>query len=145
MESRPGDKQRFTGEVLIQDLVAGRLDKDINVYLVSFQPGALTHWHRHQDSQVLYIVSGVGRIGSAGQNLEDGQQESFEITPGEIVLTDSLEWHWHGAGPDHEMTHIAISPTVSPELLEAHYQEDWSREVSIDEYNLKNQQTGQES
>jgi quercetin dioxygenase-like cupin family protein len=47
MISRRGDAERFTGEVLIQDLVTGRFEKDINVYRVRFQPGALTHWHRH--------------------------------------------------------------------------------------------------
>jgi hypothetical protein len=45
-----------------------------------------------------------------------------------------LEWYWYGAGPDQEMNHMAINPTVSPELLEDHYQKDWSREVITDEY-----------
>jgi quercetin dioxygenase-like cupin family protein len=143
--SRPGEDQRFTGRVLIQDLIAGRFEKDINVYRVRFQPGALTHWHRHPGGQVLYVVSGVGRIGAASQNLEQGQRELFEIRPGDVIWTDSLEWHWHGAGPDQEMTHIAISPTVSPELLKDHHQEDWSREVTLNEYNWKNQQSGEKS
>jgi hypothetical protein len=91
------------------------------------------------------VISGVGRIGSAGQNLEEGQQESGEIGPEDTVWIEPLEGHWHGAGPDQEMTHLAINPTMHPDLLDDHYQKDWSSAVTANEYDLKNQGSGETS
>jgi quercetin dioxygenase-like cupin family protein len=40
-----------------------------------------------------------------------------EIRPGDTVYTPAGEWHWHGAAPDHFMTHIAMweAPADGPE------------------------------
>lgn len=32
-----------------------------------------------------------------------------EIRPGDVVLIESNEEHWHGAAPDHFMAHVAIA------------------------------------
>ena len=133
--SRLGDSQRFTGTVLIQDLVRGQSDKDINVYRVRFEPGARTHWHRHPGGQVLCIESGVGRIGTAGQTLEEGQQKAWEMSAGDVIWIEPGEWHWHGAEPDKDMIHIAISPALGSDAAKDHYEKDWDREVTTGEYD----------
>jgi quercetin dioxygenase-like cupin family protein len=31
------------------------------------------------------------------------------LRPGQVVFAPGGEWHWHGAAPDHLMTHLAVS------------------------------------
>jgi len=31
------------------------------------------------------------------------------IRPGDIVNFASGEWHWHGAAPDHAMSHLSLT------------------------------------
>jgi quercetin dioxygenase-like cupin family protein len=33
----------------------------------------------------------------------------IEVGPGDTIETPPGEWHWHGAAPDHFMTHLALS------------------------------------
>jgi hypothetical protein len=55
--------------------------------------------------QTLYVTEGVGRIQTRGE-------EIHEIRPGDIVYTPSAEEHWHGAAPDHFMTHLSMTENV---------------------------------
>ena len=32
----------------------------------------------------------------------------IEIRPGDVIYTPPGEWHWHGAAPDHFMSHLAM-------------------------------------
>jgi quercetin dioxygenase-like cupin family protein len=34
--------------------------------------------------------------------------EAVEIRPGDTIYTPPDEWHWHGAAPDHFMSHLAM-------------------------------------
>ena len=36
-----------------------------------------------------------------------------EVRPGDIVYTRPGEWHWHGAAPEHFMSHLAMSEDLS--------------------------------
>ena len=36
-------------------------------------------------------------------------KRSVIIRPGDVVRTPADEWHWHGAAPDHFMTHLSIT------------------------------------
>ena len=68
-----------------------------------FTPGARTCWHRHPRGQVLVVESGVALVQEEGGpvlRLRAGQ--SVECGPG-------VE-HWHGAGPDHTFTQLAVTP-----------------------------------
>jgi quercetin dioxygenase-like cupin family protein len=68
---------------------------------VSFEAGARTHWHRHPGGQVLYILEGEARVGVR-------EESAVELTSGDLVNTPPGEEHWHGAGPNGPMTHLAI-------------------------------------
>ncbi len=132
IKSRPGESSRFTGQVVIDDVITGQ-DKGLSVGRVTFGPGSRTHWHRHPAGQVLYVVSGVGRIGAAGPDLAKGQQEAREIGPGDVIWAPANEWHWHGAGPHSFMTHIAGN-LVSPDSGPGQLANNWDREVTQAEY-----------
>lgn len=68
---------------------------------VSFAAGARTNWHSHPGGQVLYILEGHARMAA-----RDGRPVSLD--PGDLVTALPGEEHWHGAGPDGPMTHLAI-------------------------------------
>lgn len=116
---RSAPQEHFTGRVWMADLQEPEDPADLRVLGVLFEPGARTDWHTHPGGQVLYVVSGSGRVASA-----DG--ESAEIGPGDVVRTPAGEEHWHGAGPDGFLFHLSLTTTGPTEW------ED--RAVSDEEY-----------
>ncbi len=82
-----------------------------NVSMVRYDPGARTYWHSHSGGQMIYVVDGVGWVqtrGEAPRHVVVGDAVSF--APGEV--------HWHGAGADAPMAHLAVTtgkPTWSEE------------------------------
>lgn len=69
--------------------------------VVTFAPGARTHWHTHPFGQTIFVLSGVGRAQVSGGPVQT-------IRPGDTVVFAPGERHWHGAAPDSTMSHIAI-------------------------------------
>ena len=51
------------------------------------------------------------------------------IQAGDTVRVEPGEWHWHGAGPDTFMTHLAIQE-AAPDGTEA----EWSDHVGDADY-----------
>lgn len=99
--SAHGSADRFTGDVWLETIVSGEGPSRLRVARVRFAPGARTAWHAHAVGQVLHVLDGVGRVQSRGAEL-------LEIHAGDTVTTPPGEWHWHGAAPDHFMTHLAM-------------------------------------
>ncbi len=97
----------------------------MRVNVVRFAPGARTAWHCHAVGQTLHVTEGRGLVQSRGG-------EVVQIRPGDTIHTPPGEWHWHGAAPDHFMTHIAMWEAVGegPES-------DWADHVTDDEYNAR--------
>jgi quercetin dioxygenase-like cupin family protein len=99
--SSKGPAEMFTGEVWFDVIARGEEPSRIRVNLVRFAPGARTAWHSHANGQTLHVTDGRGLVQSRGG-------EVVEIRPGDTVHTPSDEWHWHGAAPDHFMSHLAM-------------------------------------
>ncbi len=81
-----------------------------NVSMVRYEPGARTYWHSHSGGQMLYVVEGEGWVQTrcdAPRRVGAGDAVSF--APGEV--------HWHGAGADGEMAHLAVT-TGKPSWFE---------------------------
>jgi quercetin dioxygenase-like cupin family protein len=121
-ESVKGSPEMFTGDVWYDVIVGAEKYPRMRVNIVRFAPGARTAWHSHAVGQTLYVTEGRGRAQSRGGQI-------IEIRPGDVVHTPSGEWHWHGAAPDHFMTHLAM------------WEEDgegnsatWGAQVSDEEY-----------
>ena len=70
----------------------------------------------------MHVTDGVGRMQARGGDL-------LSIRAGDTVYTSPGEWHWHGAAPDHFMTHVAIweAPAEGEES-------DWGDQVTDAEY-----------
>lgn len=96
--------ETFTGTVLRDPVLSGDGAPIINS--VTFPPGARTNWHTHENGQILIVTSGRGRAGTRAG-------EATALEPGDVVWFAPGEDHWHGAGQDSVMTHLAISLGVT--------------------------------
>lgn len=124
---RPSDKgptDWFTGDVWIDPIAIREEPSRIRVSAVHFTPGARTAWHSHALGQTLYVTEGQGLVQSRGQHV-------VTIRAGDILHTPADEWHWHGAAPDHFMTHLSLTEGVAegqgPEM-------EWGEHVTDGEY-----------
>lgn len=121
MQTRPGPTDRFTGAVWMDASPAGD-PPDANVFRVFFEPGARTNWHTHPEGQVLFILTGICRVGK-----ED--EPPVEVEAGGVVYFAPDEKHWHGAGPDSYMVHAAVSPAATSDGGT-----DWLEPVTDEQY-----------
>jgi len=69
---------------------------------VTFEPKARTNWHSHPGGQVLFITEGKGYYQAKGE-------PARLLRKGDVVEIPRNVVHWHGAAPDSEFTHIAVS------------------------------------
>lgn len=100
-KANPGPSEYFTGAVRVEPLIQPPEPARVAIARVTFEPGARTAWHTHPLGQTLYVTEGEGRVQREGGAVET-------IRPGDVVWFPPGEKHWHGAGPDGPMTHIAV-------------------------------------
>jgi quercetin dioxygenase-like cupin family protein len=91
----------FTGTVWQDAVIAAPEPARINATRVTFEPGARTAWHTHPLGQTLYVLTGFGRVQTDGGPVRT-------IRAGDVVWIPPGEKHWHGAGPDTIMAHLAM-------------------------------------
>jgi quercetin dioxygenase-like cupin family protein len=121
-ETAAGPSDWFTGAVYIDPVATPSGDSHLSASSVHFTPGARTAWHTHPNGQTIYVLEGVGLCQQRGQAIE-------VIRPGDRVFFEPGEEHWHGAGPQRFMTHIA--------MLDVDHDGNpatWGEHVSDDEY-----------
>ena len=112
-----GPAEWFTGDAWIDNMAQLHGPSPIGVGSVHFAPGARTAWHNHSIGQTLYVTEGEGRVQSRGDRI-------IIIRPGDVIQAPGGEWHWHGAAPDHFMTHVSMSEGDA----------EWGEHVSDSEY-----------
>ncbi len=117
--------ETFIGDAWFDVIARGEPPSRVRVNVVRFAPGARNAWHAHAVGQTVHVTEGVGRIQARGGAV-------VEIRAGDTVHTPSGEWHWHGAAPDHFMTHLAIweAPGKGPES-------EWGEQVTDAEYAVQ--------
>lgn len=91
----------FTGEVWY-DSVLDKQEETITMVTATFTPGARTHWHHHENGQVLEVKAGAGWVCDKG-----GKPERIQV--GDIIWCPPGTVHWHGADEESIMVHLAIS------------------------------------
>ena len=119
--SRTGPADWFTGAVRLDPLFNPVDAERVQGAAVTFEPGARTAWHTHPLGQTLVVTAGLGRTQRWGGLVE-------EIRPGDVVFFAPGEKHWHGAGPETAMTHIAIQEVKDGRTV------DWLEHVSDADY-----------
>ena len=115
----------FTGDVFLDAIVRGEEPSRVRVNAVRFTPGARTAWHSHAVGQTLHVTDGRGLVQSRGG-------EVTEIGPGDTIYTPPGEWHWHGAAPDHFMSHLAMWEAPAPDTQP---ESEWGDLVTDEEYD----------
>ena len=111
----------FTGKVSVESLFASQGSDSYSGGVVNFQAGARTAWHTHPAGQTLIIVSGLGLVQAEG-----GPAQA--IQPGDVVWIPANVRHWHGAAPDHAMSHVAIAEPENGSTVA------WKEHVSDQQY-----------
>jgi quercetin dioxygenase-like cupin family protein len=101
LETAPGPADWFTGAVFLDTVAAPSQGSRLSASSVHFTPGARTAWHTHPNGQTIWVTEGVGLAQRRGGPVE-------VIRPGDRVFFAPGEEHWHGAAPDHFMTHLAM-------------------------------------
>ncbi|MEN3929862.1 cupin domain-containing protein [Microvirga sp. W0021] len=119
-----GSGDYFTGDVKIRIMFPDNASAPYSGGEVTFAAGARSHWHTHPTGQHLIVTSGRGLTGTA-----DGKIE--QINAGDAVWCPPDIKHWHGAAPDSEMTHIAITGVADGKNV------DWMEPVTDQQYNGK--------
>ena len=84
-------------------------------------------------------IIGTGNMGQAistvvakGGNTVEliGHSDADKPVTGDIIYTPPDEWHWHGAAPDHFMTHISMTEGVGED---APPEVEWGPHVTDEE------------
>ncbi len=101
LATQKGPADWFTGDVYIDAVAAPAGSSAFAAALVRFTPGARTAWHTHPHGQTIFVTEGVGLCQREGGAIEVNR-------PGDRVLYEPGENHWHGAAPDRFIAHKAI-------------------------------------
>jgi len=110
--AKGSDPANFVLPATTQRLLGADAGQAVRLYRVAFGEGARTYWHAHDDAQLLYGLSGrcvvVDRSGS-----------ELTLGPGDLVVIEPGEEHWHGAAPGGPGEHLAINLGVETRWLES--------------------------
>ncbi len=101
-EHGPADAANFVLPARMQRLIGRDEGEDVRLYRVTFEPGARTHWHTHDAAQILFGLSGRCVV-------VDREGTTLELEPGDVVVIEANEEHWHGAAPGGGGEHLAIN------------------------------------
>lgn len=112
----------FSGTAWLQMLSTDKENFDATIGNVVFEPGVRNNWHSHPGGQILLCTKGTGYYQEKGKPIQ-------LLNVGDVVeiLPDVV--HWHGATPDSEFEHIAISTQLSKGSVV------WLEPVTDEEYN----------
>ncbi|MYM24264.1 cupin domain-containing protein [Duganella sp. FT135W] len=106
-----GSADYFSGRVRIDTPFAGTGEARVGGAIVTFEPGARTHWHTHPLGQTLIVTAGAGRVQHWGGEVQ-------EIKQGDTVWIPPGVKHWHGAADTTAMSHIAIAENLDGKVVD---------------------------
>ena len=86
----------------MQPLVGREDQLPVRLYRVTFGRDARTNWHVHDDFQILVGVSGTCVV-------VDRHGTELLLAPGDAVVIQPGEEHWHGAAPGCIGEHLAVN------------------------------------
>lgn len=116
-----GNPDKFTGTARISSPFQAAAPGKAGGATVTFEPSARTAWHSHPLGQTLIVTVGLGLVQQMGQ-------APRVIRTGDVVSIPANVLHWHGAGPNSQMTHIAIAEKERGASV------TWQNKVTDEEY-----------
>ena len=97
-----GSPDTFTGTVRISSPFQALPPGTVGGATVRFDARARTAWHSHPLGQTLIVTDGLGLVQQQGQ-------AAHAIRTGDVITIPANVRHWHGAGPNGSMTHVAVA------------------------------------
>lgn len=119
--SMAGPDSFFTGAARIDPLFRSNDVAHYSGAYVTFEPGARSAWHTHPAGQHIIVISGVGRTGVWGGEVQ-------EIRAGDVIWCPPGVKHWHGASPTTAMTHLVVTGSLDGSAVE------WQEKVTDKQY-----------
>ena len=90
IEMTPGSIQGTKGIVDVYDVVKGELTAGVRI--VKPNSDVPTRPHVHSEKQVIYVISGTGKITNG--------EETLDLGPGDFILLEENEEHYVMTGSD---------------------------------------------
>jgi quercetin dioxygenase-like cupin family protein len=113
------DATKFTGRVWRSDFLDAPDDHSLAGIAMSYEPGARSYWHVHDQEQVIVALFGTGIVSWEGlaepKLLAVG--DWWHVTPGVP--------HWHGAVEHTPFAHLAITAGGGTRWLDAVSEADY--------------------
>jgi quercetin dioxygenase-like cupin family protein len=117
----PAPAAYFTGKAWVKMLVPNDPTFNSAIGNVVFEPGCRNNWHSHPGGQILICTDGTGYYQEKGKSIQ-------LLNKGDVVTIAPDLVHWHGATPDSEFMHIAISTNTQKGIVE------WLEPVTDEQY-----------
>lgn len=121
IEAKPAPADNFTGTVTLKALAKPQPPGQASIGLVTFAPGARSHWHTHPAGQTFIVTDGCGWTQKQGGAVR-------RVCKGDVVTVAPGVKHWHGATATTQMAHLAVTETVGGRNV------DWLEAVSGADY-----------
>lgn len=99
-----GSSDYFSGSVTVQPLTNVTEGINATSAYVSFKSNARSFWHTHPKGQYLVITEGEAIVQEWGKPAQ-------KLAIGDVVYCPPNVKHWHGAGCQCGMTHLALTGT----------------------------------
>lgn len=112
----------FTGDVTVNMMLGNDENNEYSIANVQFSPSARTNWHTHPKGQVLLVLAGKGYYQEEGKPVR-------ELSKGDVVNIPPNVNHWHGAQPNSEFVHVAITNYKDGQNV------FWGEHVTDEEYD----------
>ena len=93
----------------------------------AYEPGARSNSHAHEGEQALIVTSGEGLV------QWEGLEAPRRLRPGDWVHVVPDVPHWHGATPDSEFVHLAVTATGGTSWLGTVSDDDYLKEPLAEE------------
>ena len=122
LETTAGPSDWFTGAVFLDTVAVPSEATRLSASSVHFTPGARTAWHTHPNGQTIWVTEGVGHCQRRGGPVE-------VIRPGDRVVFEPGEDHWHGATATRFMVHVAMQQAADDGTFVS-----WGEHVTDEEY-----------
>ena len=115
------DTTRFTGRVWRSEYFEG---EGLSGLRFSYEPGARSYWHVHEQEQAIIAVHGQGLVAWEGlvAPVRLAAGDWWHVTPGVP--------HWHGATPGTPFAHLAVTAGGSTAWLHEVSEEDYRTPAS---------------
>ncbi len=118
----PAGQDSFTGPVTRAEVLSAMRPSGLRGHVFSYEPGARSNWHVHEGEQALIVTSGEGLV------QWEGLDAPRRLRAGDWVHVVPDVPHWHGATPDSDFVHLAVTATGGTSWLGAVSEEDYLSE-----------------